>query len=93
MANNQGQQGSDSAWQSNREMNIQGNSSVTNDISSDDDGTEKQEYWRPTDSSNESNASTGTGTQTAQDQSTTGDPGRTPGSAEGVEDFEETGNE
>jgi hypothetical protein len=43
----------------------------------------------------------GTATQRADEKSTasdaykneTGDPGRTPGSAEGVENFEKTGNE
>jgi hypothetical protein len=36
-------------------------------------------------------SSTGAATQQAQD--TTGDPGRTPGKAEGSENFEENGNE
>ena len=42
----------------------------------------------------------GTGTQRSKDEKSSsdltnkaGDPGRTPGSAEGVEDFEKTGNE
>jgi hypothetical protein len=35
----------------------------------------------------------GAGTQRAADTSTSGDPGRTPGKAEGVENPEEDGNE
>jgi hypothetical protein len=48
--------------------------------------------WRPGDrKENEATRSAAAGSTNADKQ--TGDPGRTPGSAEGVEDFEETGNE
>jgi hypothetical protein len=54
------------------------------------DNNEDPAPWRPAEVS-ESSGSTKTATSEADKE--TGDPGRTPGSAEGVEDFEETGNE
>jgi len=46
-------------------------------------------------SSGNSPSPSGSSESTASNQykNDTGDPGRTPGSAEGVEDFQETGNE
>jgi hypothetical protein len=104
MANNQSESNQPSDWQNNREMNIKENSAETKDAIHEDAGTEKT-GWRPTESSWEndsilqsgggqsSSQSTGAGAQRAQEQGKTGDPGRTPGKAEGEEDFEESGNQ
>lgn len=105
MANNEGT-GQQSSWQSNRELNVQENSSVTNDVLGDNDSTETaQSQWRPTEegftgaSQNQTIASQSPAQtsevdiQNSETGNKTGDPGRTPGKAEGEEDFERGGNE
>ena len=65
-------------WQNNKEMNPAANSSATEDGVLEDNG------------------GTGNSEQSTADGAykyDTGDPGRTPGKAEGVEDPEEDGNE
>jgi hypothetical protein len=81
MAQEQGTQ------KNNKEMNIQENSSATDSISGNENTG--QSSWRPTDDEGElktTEQSTGAAGQSPAQQ--TGDPGRTPGKAEG-EDFEE----
>ena len=74
-------------WTSNKEMNPAANSSVTENGLLEDESRGSGDSWRDTPSSS------GTATRRATETGKTGDPGRTPGSAEGVEDFEKTGNE
>lgn len=88
-------------WQNNKEMNPAANSSVTEDGLLEDEGG-REEAWRQ---SGDMDHGISAGVAAAKDpnsqQSTasgaykndTGDPGRTPGKAEGVEDPEEDGNE
>ena len=64
-------------WQNNAEMNPNANSAVTEDGLLVDENTE----------------GAGGDWRNDEDESPTGDPGRTPGSAEGVDDFERTGNQ
>ena len=64
-------------WQNNREMNPQSNSSVAEDGLLEDDNTR----------------SAGGDWRGEDDNEATGDPGRTPGKAEGVTDPERRGNE
>ena len=84
---NQGTQ-SEGEWSSNKEMNVQGNSSVVEDT--DDIGGESS--WRPGDDDSvniqPSENPTGAGGQSPASQTQTGDPGRTPGKAEGEDDSE-----
>ena len=50
--------------------------------------------WRPADAAEKQEITTKSAAAGAsKTDSETGDPGRTPGSAEGVEDFQKTGNE
>jgi hypothetical protein len=64
-------------WQNNKEMNPAANSSVTEDGLLEDDNTRTAGGdWRGE----------------ADNDAGTGDPGRTPGKAEGVEDPERQGN-
>ena len=64
-------------WQNNKEMNPSQNSSVTEDTLLEDENTR----------------SAGGDWRGEDDSETTGDPGRTPGKAEGVDNFQRTGNE
>lgn len=80
----------ESEWSSNKEMNIQENSSVTDSIADIND-TGGDSSWRPTDEDTEDSATenpTGAAGQSPAEEKETGDPGRTPGKAEG-EDFSE----
>lgn len=74
-------------WTSNKEMNPAANSSVTENGLLGDESRGSGDSWR-----DDSDAG-GTATRRATETTKTGDPGRTPGSAEGVEEFERTGNE
>ncbi|MEJ7848893.1 MAG: hypothetical protein WKF92_12490 [Pyrinomonadaceae bacterium] len=73
-------------WQNNKEMNPAANSSATEDGLLKDESGNKADSWRD---EGESDQSTASGAY----KDDTGDPGRTPGKAEGVEDPEEDGNE
>lgn len=77
-------------WQNNKEMNPAANSPETENGLIEDKSPGTADSWRK--SPDEGDSSSAAAQQSA-DSSTTGDPGRTPGSAEGVEDFEKTGNE
>jgi hypothetical protein len=57
------------------------------------DNNEDPAPWRPAEVTERSGSTKAATVGTSQADKETGDPGRTPGSAEGVEDFEETGNE
>jgi hypothetical protein len=57
------------------------------------DNNEDPAPWRPAEVTEKSGSTKAATVGTSQADKETGDPGRTPGSAEGVEDFEETGNE
>ena len=63
-------------WQNNKEMNPAANSSVTEDGLLEDENTR----------------TAGGDWRGEDDDDSTGDPGRTPGKAEGVEDPERQGN-
>ena len=77
-------------WGNNPEMNPVANSSVTEDTLLEDENTKDAgRSWRD----GQSGTATGTAAQKSPDTGTTGDPGRTPGKAEGVEDPEIEGNE
>ena len=76
-------------WQNNKEMNPAANSSVTEDgLLEDHVEAEKPELGRDP-KVEDSDESTASGAY----KNDTGDPGRTPGSAEGVEDAEDNGNQ
>lgn len=102
MANNQGA-GQQSSWQNNKELNPQENTSVVNDVMGDNEATETaQSSWRPTEEgfdntdsiAGKSPAETSTvDIQNSETGNKTGDPGRTPGKAEGETDFQQGGNE
>lgn len=79
-------------WQSNKEMNPAANSSVTENGLMEDESRGSGDSWRQS-RDVDHGISAGVAAQKAPDSSTTGDPGRTPGSAEGVEGFEKSGNE
>ena len=64
-------------WSNNKEMNPASNSSVTEDGLLEDENTR----------------TAGGDWRGEEDDATTGDPGRTPGKAEGVSEFDRTGNE
>ena len=58
------------------------------------DSNEDPAPWRPSDAAEKQEITTKSAAAGASKADReTGDPGRTPGSAEGVEDFEKTGNE
>ena len=58
------------------------------------DSNEDPAPWRPADAAEKQETSTkSTAVGSSKADRETGDPGRTPGSAEGVEDFQRTGNE
>ena len=57
-----------------------------------EDNNEDPAPWRPADPG-ESGSTKAAAVGTTEADRETGDPGRTPGSAEGVEDFQKTGNE
>jgi hypothetical protein len=77
----------------------QGAPQETQDMPSSGNSREATGATRGTDDSSggssdvERSGMSGTGTQRAADTNTSGDPGRTPGKAEGVEDPEAEGNE
>lgn len=76
-------------WQSNKEMNIKENSSETDVLSGNESSGE--DSWRPSDNEQTEatkNSTGAAGQSPAASQKQTGDPGRTPGKAEG-EDFDE----
>lgn len=78
-------------WGNNMEMNPAANSSVTEDTMLEDENTkEAGGAWRDA-RDLDHGISAGVAAQKAPD--TTGDPGRTPGKAEGVEKPEIDGNE
>ena len=79
-------------WQNNKEMNPAANSSVTENGLLEDESRGEGDSWRE-DENTDRGIAGGAAARKAPDTTATGDPGRTPGSAEGVEDFEETGNE
>lgn len=75
-------------WRNNKEMNPAANSSITEDgLLEDDDSRAAGDTWRETPPVPDHGISAGTVAQN------TGDPGRTPGTAEGVENPERKGNE
>ena len=75
-------------WQNNKEMNPNANSSVTEDTLLEDDSTKSAGgSWR-SEPDLDHGISAGVADGKAQ-----GDPGRTPGKAEGVDDPEIRGNE
>jgi len=79
-------------WGNNKEMNPAANSSITEDgLLEDENSLDNGDTWRQS-----LNAEKGVSAGTVAVESgryKTGDPGRTPGTAEGVEDPEEKGNE
>ena len=80
-------------WENNKEMNPMANSSVTeNSLLEDENTKDAGGDWRD-DRDVESGSSSGAAAQKARNTDVTGDPGRTPGTAEGVEDPEIEGNE
>ena len=80
-------------WGNNKEMNPMANSSVAEDpLLEDEDRKDVGESWRDNRDADHS-ISAGTAARKAPDTDTTGDPGRTPGLAEGVENPEVEGNE
>jgi hypothetical protein len=80
-------------WGNNKEMNPMANSSVTENPMLEDENTKDAgDSWR-NDRDAKSVTSSGAAAQKARDTDVTGDPGRTPGKAEGVEDSEIEGNE
>ena len=79
-------------WQNNKEMNPAANSSVTENGLLEDKSRGTADSWRET-RDVDHGISAGVAAQKAPDTSKSGSPGTTPGSAEGVENFEETGNE
>jgi hypothetical protein len=79
-------------WGNNKELNPAANSSVTENGLLEDESRGTADSWRES-RDVDHGISAGVAAQKAPDAGTTGDPGRTPGSAEGVDDFEETGNE
>jgi len=79
-------------WQNNKEMNPAANSSVTENGLLEDESRGTADSWRESSESDKGSSSVAAAKK-APDSSQTGDPGRTPGSAEGVEDFEKTGNQ
>lgn len=80
-------------WGNNKEMNPAANSSVTDDTMLEDEDTKGAGgSWRNA-RDVDHGISAGVAAQKAPDTEITGDPGRTPGKAEGVEDPEIDGNE
>jgi hypothetical protein len=84
-------------WQNNKEMNPAANSSATADGLLQND--ESQQEWRESgndrdwrDSEKGRSAAAG-GQNFTQSESGSGNPGRTPGKAEGTENFQGEGNE
>jgi hypothetical protein len=80
-------------WGSNKEMNPMANSSITEDgLLESDNELDNGDEWRRTAPVPDHGISAGT---VAQKPGTNraGDPGRTPGTAEGVENPEKKGNE
>jgi hypothetical protein len=80
-------------WGNNPEMNPVANSSATEDTLLEDENTKDAgRSWR-NDADTGQGTAAGTAAKKSPDTGTTGDPGRTPGKAEGVEDPEIEGNE
>lgn len=72
-------QETDNAWQGNKEMNIQENSTVTDDSTENDD---KQSSWRPGDGEGEmkepTKNPTGAAGQSPAEETETDNPGQNP---------------
>jgi hypothetical protein len=83
MANNQGTSNDAGDWSSNKEMNPAGNSSVTKDGLLESNSQDGEDSWRDAKPHIQKSETEGKGVN----------PGRTPGKAEGSENFEERGNQ
>jgi hypothetical protein len=82
-------------WGNNKEMNPASNSSIVEDSIAGSEEESKAEGWRDDNFGNsDKGVSAGSVSVHESERHTkSGDPGRTPGKAEGVEDAEERGNE
>ena len=85
MANNQGTSNANDAgdWSSNKEMNPAANSSVTENGLLESNSQGGDDSWRDSEPHIQKSETEGKGVN----------PGRTPGKAEGSENFEERGNQ
>jgi len=85
MANNQGISNANDAsdWSSNKEMNPAANSSVTEEGLLESNSQDGADSWRDSEPHIQKSETEGKGVN----------PGRTPGKAEGSENFEERGNQ
>ena len=82
-------------WGNNKEMNPASNSAIVEDSIAGSEEESTAEGWRD-DSFEDSDKGVSAGAVSVHEserQTKSGDPGRTPGKAEGVEDPEERGNE
>ncbi|MFN6965114.1 MAG: hypothetical protein ACK4S4_15320 [Pyrinomonadaceae bacterium] len=96
----QNQQNQKGAPQDTAQMPSSGNSpSPTGSTEGTDESSRSPEGGDPESKGSSSGAATQTAPESGESTASnvykndTGDPGRTPGSAEGVEDFQKTGNE
>ncbi len=78
-------------WQNNKEMNPAANSSVTAEDALQTD-EETADSWRDANFGNEEKGVSAGAVSVRQSETGRGDPGRTPGKAEGVDDPEKEGN-
>ena len=82
-------------WENNKEMNPAANSAIVEDSIGDSEEESTAEGWRDDNFANsDRGVSAGAvSVHESEKESGTGDPGRTPGKAEGVENEEKIGNE
>lgn len=83
MANNQGTSNDIGDWSNNKEMNPAANSSVTEDGLLESNSQDGEDSWRDAEPHIQKSETEGKGVN----------PGRTPGKAEGSENFEKRGNQ
>jgi len=83
-------------WTNNKEMNPAANSAIVEDSIAESEEESTAEGWRDDNFAN-SDKGVSAGAVSVHDSETdesgSGDPGRTPGKAEGVDDAERRGNE
>lgn len=80
-------------WTNNSELNPAANSPVTEDSVVRGGDEENAQSWREDNIGNADHGVSAGAVAVQDSESGTGDPGRTPGKAEGVDDAEEKGNE
>ena len=83
MANNQGTSNDIGDWSNNKEINPAANSSITEDGLLESSSQDGEDSWHDAEPHIQKSETEGKGVN----------PGRTPGKAEGSENFEERGNQ